>query len=68
LRGDEFGGCCTCHRNLIAYGQTSMIKRLRPMPDGSVKILSDNASVPPETAYVGEVHVFGRVVAVVKRL
>ncbi len=52
----------------IAYGQTGMIKRLRPMPDGSVKILSDNPSVPPEVAYDGELHIFGRVVAVVKRL
>lgn len=51
----------------IAYGQTGMIKRLRPMPDGSVKILSDNPNVPPETAYEGELHIFGRVVAVVKR-
>ena len=52
----------------IAYGQTGMIKRLRPMPDGSVKILSDNPAVPPETAYDGELNVFGRVVAVVKRI
>jgi len=52
----------------IAYGQTGMIKRLRPMPDGSVKILSDNQSVPPEIAYDGELHIFGRVVAVVRRL
>ncbi len=52
----------------VAYGQTGMIKRLRPMPDGSVKILSDNQSVPPEVAYDGELHIFGRVVAVVKRI
>jgi Peptidase S24-like len=52
----------------IAYGQTGMIKRLRPMPDGSVKILSDNPSVPPELAYDGELNVFGRVVAVVRKL
>lgn len=52
----------------IAYGQTGMIKRLRPMPDGSVKILSNNPDVPPETAYEGELHVFGRVVAVVKKV
>lgn len=52
----------------IAYGQTGMIKRLRPMPDGSVKILSDNPNVPPEVAYDGELAVFGRVVAVVKRV
>lgn len=52
----------------FAYGQHGMVKRLRAMPDGSVKILSDNPSVPPEIAYDGEVHIFGRVVAVVKRL
>lgn len=52
----------------IAYGHTAMVKRLRPMPDGSVKILSDNTNVPPETAYDGELSVFGRVIAVVKRI
>lgn len=53
---------------VIAYGQIGMIKRLRPMPDGSVKILSNNSAVPPETAYDGELTVFGRVRAVVKRV
>lgn len=52
----------------IAYGQTAMIKRLRPMPDGSVKILSDNPNVPPEVAYDGELSIFGRVIAVVKTI
>lgn len=52
----------------IAYGHTGMIKRLRPMPDGSVKILSNNQNVPPEVAYEGELHVFGRVVAIVKKV
>lgn len=52
----------------IAYGQNGMIKRLRPMPDGSVKILSNNQSVAPEIAYDGELNIFGRVVAVVKRI
>lgn len=52
----------------IAFGQTGMIKRLRPMPDGSVKILSDNPSVPPEIAHDGELHIFGRVIAVIRRL
>lgn len=51
-----------------AYGQTGIIKRLRPMPDGSVKILSDNPSVTPETAYDGELHVVGRVVAIVRKM
>lgn len=52
----------------IAYGQTAMIKRLRPMTDGSVKILSDNSNVPPEIAYDGELYIFGRVIGVWKRI
>lgn len=52
----------------FAWGDIGAIKRLRPMPDGSIKILSDNPAVPPDVAYDGEVHIFGRVVAVVKRL
>ena len=51
-----------------AYGQTGIIKRLRPMPNGSVKILSDNQNVAPETAYDGELHVVGRVVAIVRKM
>lgn len=50
------------------YAGLGMIKRLRPMPDGSVRMLSDNPNVPPETAYDGELNLFGRVVAVVRRL
>ena len=50
-----------------AYGHTGIIKRLRPMPDGSVKILSDNPNVPPETAYDGELHVVGRIVAIIRK-
>lgn len=52
----------------FAWGDVGAIKRLRPMPDGSVKILSDNPSVPPDVAHEGDIHVFGRVVAVVKTL
>lgn len=52
----------------FAWGEIGAIKRLRPMPDGGLKILSDNTRVPPETAYDGEVHIFGRVVGVAKRL
>jgi phage repressor protein C with HTH and peptisase S24 domain len=33
----------------FAWGDIGAIKRLRPMPDGSVKILSDNPAVPPES-------------------
>lgn len=50
-----------------AYGNSGMIKRLRQMPDGSVKILSDNQNVPPEVAYDGELHVLGRVVAIIRK-
>lgn len=50
-----------------AYGQTGIIKRLRPMPDGGVKIISDNAAVPPETAYDGELHIVGRIVAIIRK-
>lgn len=52
----------------IAYGNTAMVKRLRPMADGSVKILSDNPNVPDEVAWDGELNLFGRVVAVVKNI
>lgn len=52
----------------FAYGDTGMIKWLRPMPDGSVEIHSSNQSVRPAKAYDGEINLVGRVVAVVKRL
>ncbi|WP_448660341.1 XRE family transcriptional regulator [Sphingomonas sp. CJ99] len=52
----------------FGFGEIGMMKRLRPMPDGSVKILSDNPSVPIETGHDGEVQIIGRVVAVVKRV
>ncbi len=52
----------------FAWGDIGAIKRLRPMPDGSVKILSDNPAVPPDIAHGSEIHIFGRVVAVVKNL
>lgn len=52
----------------VVYGTTGYIKRIRPMPDGGVKMLSDNPSVPPETAFDGELSVVGRVVAVVRKI
>ncbi len=52
----------------VAYGEIGMIKRLRPMPDGSVKILSDNLQVPDDIAVDGELHVLGRVVAIVRKI
>lgn len=58
--GDEIWAC--------SFGDIGMIKRLRPMPDGTVQIHSDNQVVRPEVAADGELHVYGRVVAVVRRL
>lgn len=52
----------------FAYGDTGMIKWLRPMPDGSVEIHSSNQSIRSGKAYDGEISLIGRVVAVVKRL
>ena len=51
-----------------AWGDVGMIKRLRPRPDGTISILSDNHLVPPEIAADGELHVLGRVVAKVGKL
>jgi phage repressor protein C with HTH and peptisase S24 domain len=50
------------------YGEVGMIKRLRPLPNGGIEILSDNSSVPPKTAFDGELHIIGRVVAVVRKM
>lgn len=52
---------------VFAYGQVGMIKRLRPMPDGTVKIMSANRTYPDETASDGELHIIGRVVASLRR-
>jgi len=50
-----------------AYGNSGMVKRLRQMADGSVKIMSDNQNVRDEIAYDGELHVLGRIVAIVRK-
>ena len=46
---------------ICMLGEIGMIKRLRPHPDGSIEILSDNPSVPPMRATDGELHIIGRV-------
>lgn len=53
---------------VCAVGEVGMIKRLRAMPSGVVEIHSDNPHVPMATAVDGELHVIGRVIAVVRRL
>lgn len=52
---------------VFAYGQIGMIKWLRPMPDGRVKIMSANPSYPEEIAGDGEIHIIGRVVGSLRR-
>lgn len=52
----------------VTVGDIAQVKRLRPRANGAVEILSDNPAVPPDLAVDGELHVIGRVVAVVRRL
>lgn len=47
---------------VFAYGQIGMVKRLRLLPDGTVKIMSANRTYPDEIATEGELHIIGRVV------
>ncbi|MCX9146577.1 LexA family transcriptional regulator [Erythrobacter sp. WG] len=52
----------------VTHGEIGMIKRLRQLPSGVVELHSDNQLVRPQTAVDGELHVIGRVIAVVRRL
>jgi phage repressor protein C with HTH and peptisase S24 domain len=52
----------------VAFGGAGMIKRLRPQPDGGVKLMSDNPSVRDEVAYDGELSIIGRVVGVLRKV
>lgn len=51
----------------VAIGEIGMIKRLH-FSDGKVQLLSDNQLVPPAIAGDDELHIVGRVLAVVRRL
>lgn len=53
---------------VASYAGCGIIKRLRQMPGGGVKILSDNPAVSEETAYDGELSLIGRVVAIVRKI
>lgn len=46
----------------LSYGDLGMIKRVRRLPGGTYRIMSDNPSVEPIEASDGEMHVVGRVV------
>ena len=52
----------------VAYADCGSVKRLRPVPGGGVEMLADNPAVPNATAYDGELHILGRVVAVVRKM
>nr|WP_199857791.1 S24 family peptidase [Erythrobacter sp. EC-HK427] len=52
----------------FSFGGVGMVKRLRPRPDGSIAILSDNPAVPEDRAVDGELHLVGRVVAIVRKV
>ena len=52
----------------IVFGGMGMIKRLRRLPDGTVRIMSDNQLIRDELATDGDLWVVGRVVAVTKSL
>lgn len=52
----------------LAYCGLGMVKRLRPTPDGGLRLLSDNPAVPEETSHDGEVQLIGRVVAFTRKL
>jgi len=51
----------------LAIGDVLMIKRVRIAMDGSHLIISDNPNIPPERAVDGEMHVIGRVIAVIQQ-
>ena len=48
---------------VFAYGQVGMVKILRPLPDGTIKIISANRMYPEEIAPAEEIFIIGRVVS-----
>jgi len=52
----------------LTYGGYGMIKRVRPLPDGTIQINSDNPAVTSINAVESEVNLVGRVVGIVRRV
>lgn len=52
---------------VCAIGEMGMVKRLATRADGAIIIKSDNRNVRDDVAYDGEIHIVGRVVAVIKK-
>lgn len=51
----------------ITWADCGAVKRLRPVPGGGVAVMSDNPNVSDAVAYDGELHILGRVVAVIRK-
>ena len=51
----------------LSFGGLGTIKRVRAMPDGTMKLMADNPHVREETAVESEVFVIGRVAGVFRR-
>lgn len=52
----------------VAVGEVGMIKRLHVPGKGRVLLISDNDRIPPAEIAEEELHIIGRVIAVVRRL
>ena len=52
----------------VTLGDIGMIRRLRYLPKGTVELHSDNQLVRRQTAVNGQLHLVGRVIAVVRKL
>lgn len=59
------------HADLIwafTFGGMGMIKRIGAARDGQIKIISDNPAVRTEMALPDELHIIGRIVAIVRKM
>lgn len=52
----------------LSYGDLGMIKRVRRLPGGTYRVMSDNPAVAPIDAADGEMHVVGRVIWIGRRM
>lgn len=52
----------------VAVGEIGMVKRIHVPGKGRIQLISDNGRIPPAEIAEDELHIIGRVVAVVRRL
>lgn len=63
--------CIVDHADLIwafTFGGMGMIKRIGAARNGQIMILSDNPAIPTNFATPDELHIIGRVVAIVRKM